>query len=70
MDVIRLLLLGVYILVMIWLVYAPVELGIQSLHLHNQGKPIRALIAIGAGWLLSVLMFFLGYSFGVERILG
>lgn len=70
MEFIRLAVFAIYFVVFIWMIHAPVDLGIQSLHLQKEGKTTRALIAIAAGWLLSIMMFFLGYSAGIERIFG
>lgn len=70
MEYIRFTVFTIYLVFFIWMIHAPVDLGIQSLHLHKEGKTARALIAISAGWLISTVMFFLGYSAGIERIFG
>ena len=70
MEALKLFIMLVYIVVFVWMIHAPVDLGIQSLHLHKEGKTTQAFIAIAAGWLIVGLMFLMGYAAGAERIFG
>lgn len=70
MDALKLILMVVYAIVLVWMIHAPVDLGIQSLHLHQEGKSGRAMMAIAAGWVIVGAIFLMGYSAGAERIFG
>ena len=70
MEVLKLFIIVVYVVVLVWMIHAPVNLGIQSVHLHKEGKPGKAMIAIVSGWLIVGSLLLLGYVAGAKRIFG
>jgi preprotein translocase subunit SecE len=41
MDTVRIVILVVYFVCIAWLIHAPVDLGIQALHLKQEGKIVE-----------------------------
>ncbi len=71
MDLLIQVVIGLFYLGTVALfIHAPVDMGIQAVHLQQKNSPYKAMITISAGWLLTLVIFLFGYGAGHARIFG